>query len=362
MINYLNKEKVAIVAIIANIILAIFKIIIGTLSKSSSVFASGVDSTTDIISSGLSFWGIWISKKPADKEHPYGHHKFEVISGLIITIILFSAGALIIYEAYFNFINPQITNVNYIALGVMIFSALVNEIMARAKIYFGEKEQSIALISDGIHSRTDVISSIAIFFGLLLNPYFIYSESIITFFIGLYIIKQAIRLCKEAIDSLLDSSASEEIEEKIKLIVKENKVKLSELKTQKKGSIITANLEIELPHNLNLKKATTLSKILKEELTTKIESLEYVVIQLKSHDSIESYFSPKDLISKITLKEGFEWQRQGHSKKQNLNTLGKGPKGNCVCPKCGYEIIHKRGLPCSKIKCPNCKINLTRRN
>lgn len=360
MFKFLNKERVALIAILANILLAFFKITIGVVSKSSSVFASGLDSFTDIISSGLSYIGIKLAKKPADKEHPYGHYKFEVLSGLLITTILFLTGFWIIYDAYLNFINPNPVEINYLALGVMIFSAIINEIMARTKIYFGKKEQSISLISDGIHSRTDVISSIAVFFGLLLNPIFIYSEPLITFFIGIYITKQAVSLGKEAIDSLLDSSAGEEIEEKIKTIVKQNGIKVSELKTQKKGAIITANLEIELPPNLDLKKATNISKNLKTKLTNQINSLEYVVIQIKSHDSIETYYTPKDILSQITLKEGFDWQRQGHFKKQNSKTQGKGPIGYCICPTCGYKIKHERGFPCSTIKCPKCKINLTR--
>jgi len=142
----MNKEKVSIIAIAANLILAVSKISIGLISKSSAVFAEGLHSAVDIFASMLSFLGIRAAKKPADKEHPYGHYKFEVLSGLAITIILFLTGVWIIYESYRGFINPQLTEISYLALAVMAFSALINEIMARIKLHYGKKEYSLSLI------------------------------------------------------------------------------------------------------------------------------------------------------------------------------------------------------------------------
>jgi cation diffusion facilitator family transporter len=83
------KEKIAITSVVVNIVLFLGKVIVGFLTNSTSVLAEGIDSGTDILSSLISSFGIHIAKKPVDKEHPYGHYKFEVLSGLFITIILF---------------------------------------------------------------------------------------------------------------------------------------------------------------------------------------------------------------------------------------------------------------------------------
>ena len=83
------KEKIAGLAIFANLLLAIGKLIVGFLAGATSVFAEGIHSAMDVFSSGIGFIGIKLAKKPVDKKHPYGHYKFEVLSGLIITIILF---------------------------------------------------------------------------------------------------------------------------------------------------------------------------------------------------------------------------------------------------------------------------------
>ncbi len=348
------KEKIAAISILANAILAVGKIFVGFVSKSSSILAEGVHSFMDILSSTIGYIGIKISQKPEDQKHPYGHYKFEVLAGFFITLILFGTGLGIIYEAYQKFLNPSLIKIPFLAFGVMAFSALGNGIMARLKIHFGKKENSMALLSDGFHSRVDVFTSLAVFIGLFLAKYWIYVDSILAFLIGLYIIKESFSLGREALDSLLDVSAGEEIEGKIKKIAKEQNIEIISLKTQKKGSAVTANLEIKLPGNLSVDEATKTSNNLREKLMKEIENLQYVAIQIKSHEIETGFYKPG-------LGRGFGWQRRGKFKGEVKEAVGRGPGGYCVCPECGYQIEHQRGTPCSSFKCPKCKINLERR-
>ena len=347
------KEKIAIIAILANIILAAGKIVVGIIANSAAVLAEGVHSFMDVFASTISYIGIKISKKPSDKKHPYGYYKFEVFSGLLITLILLGTGIWIVYESYQKFLDPSSIKIPVLAFGVMIFSAVVNEIMARLKIHFGKKENSISLLSDGVHSRIDVYASLAIFIGLFLTKYWIYADSLLALLIGIYIIKESFSLGREAVDSLLDVSAGEEIEEKIKSIVEEKKIEISSLKTQKKGSAVTANLEIKLSSDLSVEEATKISNSLREKLINEIESLQYVVIQIQSHEVETGFYKP-------VFGKGFGWQRKGRFKGEVEEAVGKGPSGYCICSKCGYKIVHKKGIPCSDLECPKCHIKLIR--
>jgi len=348
------KEKIATISILANAILAVGKIFVGFVSKSSSILAEGIHSFMDILSSTIGYIGIKISRKPEDQKHPYGHYKFEVLAGFFITLILFGSGVGIIYEAYQGFLNPSSIEIPILAFGVMIFSALVNGIMVRLKIHFGKKENSMALLSDGFHSRVDVFTSLAVFVGLFLAKYWVYADSVLAFLIGFYIIKESFSLGKEAVDSLLDVSAGPEIEGKIKSIAEKGNIKVDSLKTQKKGSVITANLEIKLPNNLKVEEATKISNTLREKLMETIENLQYVAIQIVSHEVSTGFYQPR-------LGRGFGWQRRGKFRGEIKEAIGRGPGGYCVCPKCGYKIPHQRGVSCSTVQCPNCKISLERK-
>ena len=347
------KEKIAAISILANIILAGGKIIVGVFSGSAAILAEGIHSFMDIFSSAVGYIGIRVSKKPEDQKYPYGHYKFEVLAGTIITLILLATGAGIIYEAYQKFLNPSLIKIPILAFGIMIFSAVVNEIMARLKIHFGKKENSIALLSDGAHSRVDVYASLAVFAGLFLTKYWIYTDSLLAFLIGAYIIKKSFSLGKEAVDSLLDVSAGKDVEERIKTIAKIQNIEISSLKTQKKGSAVTANLEIKLPSNLKVEEATKISDSLREKLIKAMENLQYVAIQITSHEVETGFYKPE-------FGRGFGWQKKGRFRGEAEGAKGGGPGGYCVCQKCGYKMIHERGIPCSTLECPKCKINLTR--
>jgi cation diffusion facilitator family transporter len=348
------KEKVAKISILANVILAGGKLIAGFTTGSGAVFAEGLHSGMDILSSAISFAGIKIAKKPVDKKHPYGHYKFEVLAGLTITIILFLTGLFIVGESVREFKNPSPVSIGYLAMGVMLASAVINEIMARLKIHYGKKENSIALLSDGFHSRVDVYASLVVLAGLFFTKYWIYADSILAMLIGIYIIKESFSLGKEAVDSLLDVSAGEEIEERIKLIAKEQNIEIDSLKTQKKGSAVTANLEIKLPNNLKVEEATKISDALREKLIETIESLQYVAIQITSHEVEIGFYRPN-------IGRSFGWQRRGRFKEEIEEAIGQGPGGYCVCPDCGYSVEHQKGVPCSTLQCPKCKINLERK-
>jgi len=347
------KEKIAGISILANLILAGIKLTVGLLAKSSAVFAEGLHSGMDILSSGISFIGIKISKKPVDEKHPYGHYKFEVLAGLIITVILFLTGLFIVVESINKIKNPSPVNAGYLVLGVMLISAVINEIMARIKIKYGKKENSVSLLSDGVHSRVDVYASLIVLIGLFLSKYWIYTDSVLALLVGLYIIKESFSLGREAGDSLLDVSAGQEIEQKIKSIAKEQNIEVISLKTQKKGSAVTANLEINLASSLSVEEATKISSSLRKNLVEKIEQLQYVAIQINSHEVETGFYKPE-------FGKGFGWQRKGRLKNGVEQGDGKGPAGYCICEKCGYKTSHQRGIPCSTLKCPNCRINLKR--
>ena len=266
------KQKIAAISILANVVLAGGKLLAGFIAGSGAVFAEGLHSGMDILSSAISFVGIKIAKKPVDEKHPYGHYKFEVLAGFIITIILFLTGLFIVADSVREFGNPSPVTIGYLALGVMLASAVINEIVARLKIHYGKKENSVSLLSDGFHSRVDVYTSLVVFAGLFLTRYWIYSDSALALLIGLYIIKGSFSLGKEAVDSLLDVSAGEEIEKEISSIAKVQNVEIESLKTQKKGSAITANLEINLPSNLRVEEATKISDSLREKLIEEINN------------------------------------------------------------------------------------------
>ena len=103
-----------------------------------------------------------------------------------------------------------------------------------------------------------------------------------------------------------------------------------------------------------MEEATKISESLREKLMKEVENLSYVAIQIKSHEVETGFYKP-------AFGRGFGWQRRGRFKGKIEEAVGQGPGGYCVCSKCGYKIPHQRGIPCSTLQCPNCKVNLERK-
>lgn len=343
----MEKEKVSLIAVGANLFLAAAKILVGFMSKSSAVLAEGIHSGMDIVSSGISYLGIKVAKKPVDKKHPYGHYKTEVLAGLMITLILFGTSLWIIYGAITSFFTVKELMITPLTFGVMAVSTIVNEIMARLKIKWGKKHESMALMADGQHSRVDVLASVGVFLGLFLTKYWIHLDAIIALLVGVYILVESLSLGKETTDSLLDVRASEEVENKIKERVKKEKIELADLKTKKLGAAVFAELRIRLNPKLKVEEASAIVERLEKNIREEAPEVHYIVTQIESHKVRQESYQGGALGSK------FRW-------KGKMGGPGLGPGGECVCPKCGLVVPHERGKPCHQITCPKCKVKMTR--
>ncbi len=335
------KEKIALISSLVNFFLSLLKLFAGFISNSASVIAEGLHSFVDVFSSFATYIGIKISEKPADKEHPYGHYRIETLVSFFIIFLLLVSIFGVIYEVYKRFAYNEKIEVSIISLTVMSLSALINEVMARIKISYGKKENSVALVLDGYHSRVDVLSSLVVFVGLLFAIYWPYADLVAALLIVAYMLKTTFSLSSDIVNSLIGVSAGEEVEKKIQEIASNMKVKVSSLKTQKLGSKIGAEISIELPKNVSIDYAEKISEELKEKLMKEIGNLVLVTIVPKGYEVETS--SVRGLFGRC---EG--WSRRF------------GRSEYCICPKCGYKVKHEPGIPCSSLVCPKCGTKLKR--
>ncbi len=277
----MNKESVSILSTLVNLVLGLSKLGLGLAAQSSALMAEGLHSAIDVVSSAITFLGIKIAKREPTKEHPYGWGRAEVLAGLAVTVFLAVAGLGIINGAVTSLLTGEHeAEINILALLVMTTSVVVNEVLARLKVKVGQREESLALIADGKHSRVDVLSSAGVLVGLVLTRFFPVADSVTALLVGIYILYETAVLGKEIGENLLDV-ADPEVENEIKKISEEQQVDLMTLKTRKIGALTSAELEISLPTETKISRADDLISELQETLIKKISRLEYVVIQIK---------------------------------------------------------------------------------
>ncbi|KAF1085123.1 Ferrous-iron efflux pump FieF [Sporotomaculum syntrophicum] len=163
-----KKIKFALLSIVSNATLIIFKVIAGILSGSVSIISEAIHSGMDLVASLIAFFSVRQSAKPADRQHPYGHGKIEHLSGIAEGLLIFIAAAMILMEATKKIYEPiQLEHAN-LAIAVMLGASLVNLLVSRKLYKVAREEDSMALEADALHLKTDVYTSLGVAVGLVL--------------------------------------------------------------------------------------------------------------------------------------------------------------------------------------------------
>lgn len=223
-----EKASVAWLSVISNTCLVIAKMIIGFLIGSVSVISEAIHSGVDLLAAIIALIAVKTSGKPADADHPYGHGKYENLSGTIEALLIFFAAGMIIHEAWKKMMHPEsMGNVGW-GVVVMLVSALVNIIVSNRLFKVGVATDSVALQADAWHLRTDVYTSAGVMAGLAIiwvgdrfwHVDLHWVDPIAALLVALLIIKAAVELTIQAARDLMDVSLPPEEEASLREFIK----------------------------------------------------------------------------------------------------------------------------------------------
>ena len=163
----MKQNKATILNLIVNIFLFLLKLIAGILSKSIAIISDAINSFMDILSSIAIWYSVKISKKKADKTHPFGHKRAQPIAGLIVAILAFILGFEVIKSSIERFFTESEILISYFSYLALIISIIVKFVLAIYLIKIGKKDNSPALKAAGIDARNDVLSSFVALIGII---------------------------------------------------------------------------------------------------------------------------------------------------------------------------------------------------
>ena len=213
-----NFEFQKVIAIVGVSLLAL-KFFAYYLTGSVAILTDALESIVNVIAAFVGLFALYISAQPADKSHPFGHGKVEIISASVEATMIMVAGAMIIYESIQSFLNPgEISDLD-IGLVLVAFAALVNFLVGRIAIRKGEKNRSPALVASGRHLCSDTISSVGILIGLFVVYIAMalgydarWLDSSIAIIFGVIILVTGLKVMKECMDDIMDKADEEVLE------------------------------------------------------------------------------------------------------------------------------------------------------
>ena len=261
---------VTLVGSVVNAALTAFKIIAGIIGHSAAMVADGVHSLSDLLSDVVVLVFVRISGKGRDKNHDYGHGKFETFATLIISLMLLVVGANLMSSGIASIKKilggESVEAPGMIALWAALLSIVSKEILYRYTALQGRKLDSPMMVANAWHHRSDALSSVGSLLGIggaiLLGDKFVILDPLAGCVISIFIIVMAVRMSIPAIKELLDVSLPDEMEDEIERTAKgvPGVVDLHELKTRREGPGIVLEGHLVLHSDISLEQAHSISK------------------------------------------------------------------------------------------------------
>lgn len=280
---YRNVKRILLLILILNILVAITKGAYGLATNSLSIITDGIHSLFDSTSNIIGIIGITIAARPPNLKYPYGHAKFETFASVGIAILLFLTCFEIIRSAIERFLNPTTLEISLLSFAVIGMTIIINMGVSWYEYNKGRELGSNILISDSMHTRSDIYASIAVILGFIaIQSGYIIADPIIAILIALLIARTGIKIMMESSDVLLDKALIDEVT--IKNIAKRvNGVcEAHKIRTRGSPSHIYVDLHIGVKSSLSIDKAHDVAHDVEDELKRAIPDIEDVVVHLES--------------------------------------------------------------------------------
>ena len=269
----LVKQKVQRWIVSLSIIILIGKFLAFYLTNSVGILTDAMESIVNVIAGLISLFSLYLSAKPKDKSHPFGHGKIELISASVEGILIMIAGGLIIYEAVKRLFDPALINKLDIGIIIVALGGLMNYLMGWYSIRMGRKYDSIALVAGGKHLQSDTYSTIGLVLGLTLLYFTRISwiDSSLALIFGSIILITGVNILRKTVANLMDEADVLVLESMVKAISDHRKpdwIDVHNAKTIKYGSQLFVDCDLTLPWYYNITESHNACDELKALLTS----------------------------------------------------------------------------------------------
>ncbi|MBX3598374.1 MAG: cation transporter [Rhizobiaceae bacterium] len=258
------------------------------LTGSVALYSDALESIVNVIAAGAAFWAIRVSHKPADRDHQHGHHKAEYFSAVLEGVLIVVAALLILNEVWNVWRQPHPLEEPGIGLGVNIAASVVNVIWASILVSVGRKERSPALVADGKHIMTDVITSVGVVIGLLgaIATGWYWLDPALAAIVAVNILYQGWQVISSSLGGLMDRAVEPDEAMQIRDIISANSkgaLEVHDLKTRIAGRATFIEFHLVVEARMSVGESHVICDRIEEALKAEIPSVR-VTIHVEPED------------------------------------------------------------------------------
>lgn len=271
-----RTTRIAIGSIFVGLVVLVLKLIAWWLTGSVALLSDGLESTVNVATAIAALVAIHVAAQPADDKHPYGHHKAELFSATLEGAMIIVAAILILREAYAGFSNPHPLDAPVEGLLVNGLASAINAGWCWVLISQGRKLRSPALVADGHHLLTDVVSSAGVAIGVLLVVVTGWTvlDPVLAAIVALNILWSGWKVMRNSLSGLMDEAVPPETLARIHAIIAENAtgaIEAHELRTRHAGQATFVDFHLVVPGALTVEEAHAICDRIEGALTAEIE-------------------------------------------------------------------------------------------
>ncbi len=283
-------RQLSLVGIAGNVVLSSFKMIAGILGSSGAMISDAIHSLSDVFATFIAYLGVKMSKKEADRGHPYGHDRFECVASLVLGVILLATGLSIGAVGVRNILSGNYDALavpGTIALTAAVVSIAVKESMFWYTRYYAKRIQSAAFMADAWHHRSDAFSSIGSLIGItgaMLG--FPVLDSVASVVICLFILKVACDIMKDAVSKMLDTACDPGFEEELRQQIEGHPgvAQVDELHTRMFGNKVYVDLEIGMAGDRPLRECHDVAQQVHDSVERDFANIKHIMIHVNPTD------------------------------------------------------------------------------
>jgi cation diffusion facilitator family transporter len=289
--------KTSVFSIIGNILFAVVKFVAGILGNSYALIADAIESTTDVFASILVWIGLKYSTKPADENHPYGHGRFEVISTFAVIGFLVVSATIIAIESIKNIQTPHEPPkvfTLYVLGGIILFKELSYQYVIRQS----KKTHSSSLKADAWHHRSDAITSVMAFIGIVFAIFmgegFEAADDVAALIASFFIVYNAYKIFKPIISEISDEQVYDDMIEDVRRIATTvpGVIDTEKCHIRKMGMTFYVDLHLIVDGNLTVIQGHRIAHNLKDEIQRQIPEIADVLVHTEpDRVSVDHYLN-----------------------------------------------------------------------
>ncbi len=277
----MRNRQVAIIAMIGGIVVFGIKLVAYFISNSVALLSDALESIVNIAASGLMLFAVYVSEKPADQNHDYGHQKIEEISRMLEGLFVIAAAILIVYTAAGRLFEPATLFQVNLAVGVSVLATGINAALSYYIGRMARRSGSAALEGDSKHLLSDVISSFGVWVGLLVSQLTGWSilDPLLAFFVAVLIVRMGILLMMKSSQNLMEQSCDEEEKriEEVFLRHKSRFVDFHDMKTRRLGNQVLAELHLVVDSQMSVKDAHDFTDHLEKDIEKELPGTKIII-------------------------------------------------------------------------------------